>query len=215
MIVLMYVDDLLVVGDDRNIQKLVDELSKKLRLKVTGKLEEDRIRFLGKVIEKEEDGTIALYMEKEYYEGMMNLYPGGKESQATPNLFQLYDRDREEDRKSLSPEAAATFRTALGKLGWVAQSRPDLCWLCSMLARGQSQPLAVHETAMRSSIRYIRSVADRKLKFRSYEYSGPPRITTYVDASCAAEKSTNRKSTSGAAIFVSVVSKHSVGCSKV
>ena len=66
LIVLMYVDDLLVVGDDRNIQKLVDELSKKLRLKVTGKLEEDRIRFLGKVIEKEEDGTIALYMEKEY-----------------------------------------------------------------------------------------------------------------------------------------------------
>ena len=203
LIVLMYVDDLLVVGDDRNIQKLVDELSKKLRLKVTGKLEEDRIRFLGKVIEKEEDGTIALYMEKEYYEGMMNLYPGGKESQATPNLFQLYDRDREEDRKSLSPEAAATFRTALGKLGWVAQSRPDLCWLCSMLARGQSQPLAVHETAMRASIRYIRSVADRKLKFRSYEYSGSPRITTYVDASWAAEKSTNRKSTSGAAIFVS------------
>ena len=203
LIVLMYVDDLLVVGDDRNIQKLVDELSKKLRLKVTGKLEEDRIRFLGKVIEKEEDGTIALYMEKEYYEGMMNLYPGGKESQATPNLFQLYDRDREEDRKPLSPEAAATFRTALGKLGWVAQSRPDLCWLCSMLARGQSQPLAVHETAMRASIRYIRSVADRKLKFRSYEYSGPPRITTYVDASWAAEESTNRKSTSGAAIFVS------------
>ena len=203
LIVLMYVDDLLVVGDDRNIQKLVDELSKKLRLKVTGKLEEDRIRFLGKVIEKEEDGTITLYMEKEYYEGMMNLYPGGKESQATPNLFQLYDRDREEDRKPLSPEAAATFRTALGKLGWVAQSRPDLCWLCSMLARGQSQPLAVHETAMRASIRYIRSVADRKLKFRSYEYPGPPRITTYVDASWAAEKSTNRKSTSGAAIFVS------------
>ena len=56
---------------------------------------------------------------------------------------------------------------------------------------------------MRASIRYIRSVADRKLKFRSYEYSGPPRITTYVDASWAAEKSTNRKSTSGAAIFVS------------
>ena len=185
LIVLMYVDDLLFVGDDRNIQKLVDELSKKLRLKVTGKLEEDRSRFLGKVIEKEEDRTIALYMEKEYYEGMMNLYPGGKESQATPNLFQLYDRDREEDRKPLSPEAAATFRTALGKLGWVAQSRPDLCWLCSMLARGQSQPLAVHETAMRASIRYIRSVADRKLKFRSYEYSGPPRITTYVDASWA------------------------------
>ena len=71
LIVLMYVDDLLVVGDDRSIQKLVDELSKKLRLrlKVT-KLEEDRIRFLGKVIEKEEDGTIALYMEKEYYEGI-------------------------------------------------------------------------------------------------------------------------------------------------
>ena len=199
----MYVDDLLVVGDDRNIQKLVDELSKKLRLKVTGKLEEDRIRFLGKVIEKEEDGTITLYMEKEYYEGMMNLYPGGKESQATPNLFQLYDRDREEDRKPLSPEAAATFRTALGKLGWVAQSRTGVCLLCSMLARGQSQTLAVHETAMRASIRYIRSVADRKLKFRSYEYSGPPRITTYVNASWAAEKSTNRKSTSGAAIFVS------------
>ena len=107
------------------------------------------------MIEKEEDGTIALYMEKEYYESMMSLYPGGKESQATPNLFQLYDRDREEDKKPLSPEAASTFRTALGKLGWVAQSRPDLCWLCSMLARGQAQPLAVHETAMRARIRCI------------------------------------------------------------
>ena len=83
----MYVDDLLVVGDDRNIQKLVDELSKKLRLKVTGKLEEDRIRFLGKVIEKEEDGTIALYMEKEYYEVMVNLYPGGKEVKRPPICF--------------------------------------------------------------------------------------------------------------------------------
>ena len=202
LIVLMYVDDLLVVGDDRNAQLLVDELSKKLRLKVAGKLEEDKIRCLGKVIEKEEDGAIALYMEKEYYESMMSLYPGGKESQATPNLFQLHDGDGEEDKKLLSPEAASTPRTALGKLGWVAQSRPDLCWLCSMLARGQAQPLAVHETAMRASIRYIRSVSDRKLKFRSYEYSGVPSITTYVDASWAAEKSTNGKSTSGATIFI-------------
>ena len=45
LIVLMYVDDLLVVGDDRNIQKLVDELSKKLRLKVTGKLEKTEFVF--------------------------------------------------------------------------------------------------------------------------------------------------------------------------
>ena len=36
----------------------------------------------------------------------------------------------------------AEFRMALGKLGRVAESRPDLCWLCSMLARGQAQPLA-------------------------------------------------------------------------
>ena len=34
--------DIVVLGDDRNIQLLVDELSKKLRLKV--KLEEDKIR---------------------------------------------------------------------------------------------------------------------------------------------------------------------------
>ena len=81
LIVLMYVDDLLVVGDDENIRLPVNALSKKLRLKVTGKLEE--------------------------------------------------------------------------KSGWVAQSRPDLCWLCSMLARGQAQPLAVHETAMRARIRCI------------------------------------------------------------
>ena len=62
-----------------------------------------------------------------------------------------------------------------------------------MLARGQAQPLAVHETAMRASIHYIRSVSDRKLKFRSYDYSGVPRIMSYIDASGAAEKSTNRK----------------------
>ena len=102
----------------------------------------------------------------------------------------------------MSPEAASTFPAGLGNLGWVAESRPDLCWLCSMLARGQAQPLAAHETAMRANVRYIRSVSDRKLKFRSYEYSGVPSITTYVDASWAAEKSTNGKSTSGATIFI-------------
>ena len=153
------------------------------------------------MIEKEEDGTIALYMEKEYYESMMSLYPGGKESQATPNLFQLYDRDREEDKKPLSPEAASTFRTALGKLGWVAQSRPDLCWLCSMLARGQAQPLAVHEAAMRASIRYIRSVSDRKLKFRSWSTQASQALRP-MSMPVGQPKSTNRKSTSGAAIFV-------------
>ena len=103
----------------------------------------------------------------------------------------------------MSPEAASTFPAGLGNLGWVAESRPDLCWLCSMLARGQAQPLAAHETAMRANVRYIRSVSDRKLKFRSYEYSGVPSIRTNVKASWAAEKSTTkRKSTSGAAVFV-------------
>ena len=88
-----------------------------------------------------------------------------------------------------------------------------------MLARGQAQPLAVHETAIRASIRYTRSVSDWKLKFRSYEYSGVPSITTYVDASWAAEKSTNRKNASGAMLssFVIAVSRpglqQSVACS--
>ena len=69
---------------------------------------------------------------------------------------------------------------------------------------------------MRASIRYIRSVADRKLKFRSYEYSGPPRITTYVDASWAAEESPiGRVLQEQPSSLVTVVSKHSVGCSRV
>eukprot|EP00971_Amphidinium_carterae_P239099 4746561-Amphidinium_carterae.2 len=71
---MVYVDDLLLIGDDDKIKTFLQKLESQLQLKHITKLQRDQpLVCLGRHIEYYND-PIALNMTKEYYTSLMSLY---------------------------------------------------------------------------------------------------------------------------------------------
>ena len=122
-----------------------------------------------------------------------------------PDLRSVLDKeDPAKPSEELSPEAASRYRSTLGKLGWLVQTRGDLCYFHSLLSRGQSCPRAVHEECMRKVLRWLLEVPDLVQVFQKDFEAEPGKATLsgYSDANWASERSTGRKSTSGGVIYL-------------
>ncbi|OLQ02001.1 putative transposon protein [Symbiodinium microadriaticum] len=166
---LVYVDDILLATRSKETnQQLLDFLTGRLKVKLTGRLEEDgRIGFLGREIIKR-GRDILLAVKKEYVESIFEALGWNREARrkmkacaVPPDLRSVLDKeDPAKPSEELSPEAASRYRSTLGKLGWLVQTRGDLCYFHSLLSRGQSCPRAVHEECMRKVLRWLLEVPD-------------------------------------------------------
>ena len=99
----------------------------------------------------------------------------------------------------LSNDAAARFRSTLGRLSWLAVTHVGLVYYVSMLARGQATPKEKHERALRMVLRYLKGVSGYR---RMIGAQDDFELRCYVDASWGSERSTDRKSISGGAVFL-------------
>ena len=57
---------------------------------------------------------------------------------------------------TLTVEAHASFRSLLGGVGWLTQTRPDVMVYVSALQRVMSEPKAKHVIALNKVLRYIK-----------------------------------------------------------
>eukprot|EP00971_Amphidinium_carterae_P075529 1492277-Amphidinium_carterae.1 len=74
MTVMVYVDDLLLLGEDDKINDFLKQLERQLQLKHVTKLEREQpLVYLGRQIEYYND-HIALSMTKVYYNSLLSLY---------------------------------------------------------------------------------------------------------------------------------------------
>ena len=210
---LVYVDDILLATRSAEAnQQLLEFLMGRLKIKLTGRLDEDgRIGFLGREIIKR-GHDILLAVKKEYVDSIFEAFGWNKDARrkmkpctVPPDLRSVLDKeDPAKPSEELCPEAAGRFRSTLGKLGWLVQTRGDLCYFHSMLSRGQACPRAVHEECMRKVLRWLLEVPDLVQVFQK-EPKAPPGTATligYSDANWASERSTGRKSTSGGVIYL-------------
>ncbi|CAE7380119.1 RE1 [Symbiodinium sp. CCMP2592] len=164
IIALAYVDDLLIVSDSQEgVEFIHKSLSAVLKVKVTGRLHEDgQLEFLGRLI-KLDGNNITLGVKPEYVRSVFSAFGWTEKDLAkvkpvatTPDIRALYDaEDPESPSPSLSPEAAGRFRSCLGKIGWLTQTRTDITYFHSMLSRGQAAPRMVHEDALRKFLRWL------------------------------------------------------------
>ena len=125
-----------------------------------------------------------------------------KATPTSPDLRKILDDalDKPECQKPLSAEAASRYRSAVGKISWGGQTRIDLTYFISVLSRGQSTPLVVHETCLRAFLRHLMSVDHLKQLMGAEECVG--RVEAYVDSNWAPERNNDRKSLSGCVILV-------------
>ena len=172
------------------------------KIKVTGILSRDkRIEFLGRVVEKIEYG-LMLGLPEGYFKAVYEAYGIKKPSQTPPDLRKMLDDaiGKPELQAALTSEAASKYRSAIGKISWGGQTRLDLTYFISVLSRGQSTPLVVHENCLRSFLRYLMSVDHLKQVMCAEECCG--RVEAYVDSNWAPERNNDRKSLSGCVILV-------------
>ena len=183
-------------------------------MKVTGRLHEDgQLEFLGRLI-KLDGNNITLGVKPEYVRSVFSAFGWTEKDLAkvkpmatTPDIRALYDaEDPESPSPSLSVEAAGRFRSCLGKIGWLTQTRTDITYFHSMLSRGQAAPRMVHEDALRKFLRWLvgRPLLDQVFPAGSGETLEEEGATlvAFCDSNWGSESSTGRKSTSGGVIYV-------------
>ena len=106
------------------------------------------------------------------------------------------------DDKEWDPKVKIPFElpSLIGSLHYIAQwSRPDISYAVNYLARHQRRPTEHTIATAKRVLRYLVGTVDLKIAYKSSIKSSPARVTTYVDASHAAEA--DRKSQTGGLIF--------------
>ena len=153
--VLVYVDDLMLVGPQPTVQKLTEKLKEVLKIEDRG----DVVHFLGmEIIRDRAEGTIwvgqsqnALGVLKKY--GMQDAKARKTSLDANLSLTKL-DGEADDHVKD-------TYQSMVGSLLYLANcTRPDLSQSVGVLARCMSNPSEDHLAVAKQVLRYLAGTAN-------------------------------------------------------
>ena len=207
-LLLTYVDDILFTTEyPKDADDLKQCLKDRVPIKDTGFLPPNTLgggslTFIGReIVRLPGEKTVFVKIPHDYLDKTFSSYglKSAPASAAAPTLEVL----EKPDGVPLSSESHTRFRSALGKLAWMSQTRQDLCVYIALLATQQSCPTSHTEAGLRSLLRFLAGDMSIALSIPSQDDSfgnhclEKPVITCYTDASHAPRRSTNRKSISG------------------
>ena len=199
--ILVYVDDLLLLGDEATVNKIFEAIQQHLLLRPTGTLTVgNTVSFLGRNITNRGDyyelGLADSYNNTLLEEAKMeNCKPA-----TAPGTAALKTPTADHDQP-LSEDEHKAFRRAVGKLQWMTYTRPDICYATKELARALQQPTSSDQQKLKHLLRYIRGTTHYKqiirptVKLTQTTHD----LNVYVDSDWAGCVET-RKSTTGFSI---------------
>ena len=187
-VVLVYVDDLIITGDDEiEIDQIRSNLSIRFHMKELGELK----HFLGLEVERTKGG-IFLCQQKytqdilEKY-GMLDCKPVSTPTEVNARLCSTDGKDLED---------VTMYRGLVGSLIYLTLTRPDVAYALSVVSRFMQNPKKYHLEAIRRILRYIKGTVDHGIMYPSGELF---EIHGYCDADYAGDHDT-RRSTTGSKI---------------
>lgn len=181
---LLYVDDILLIGHDEDIQKVIKALQMKYDCKDLGKVS----YFLGIRITYTSEG---IFMDQHAFLANIlkeNNVMNEKSTPLDPYLNLFVESEREND---------FPFQNIIGSLQYLTHTRPDILQATSILSRFCSNVKIIHVEGIKHLLKYLNKTKHYKLKF---SYDSDWIVKSYVDADWAQDIAT-RKSTSGYLIF--------------
>ena len=210
--VLIYVDDLLLVGETTKIQQFIATLKATFTLKhVTTLSKEQDIRFLGKRLQLHDDNSISISLEPSYWDNMLRPYNLHGENVKTVTTICLEQQPLEEIEK-LDPQQHKMFRTTVGQLIWASLDRPDLMYCAKLHSSRLQGPTERDLRSLKHTLRYLKGTTHYKLyigkglaDYLPTNHNGtvsfpqnniPLDIRCFTDSDWAGDKTT-RRSTSG------------------
>ena len=225
-ILIVYVDDIAVsVETESDFRVILQCLQRKLKVKHTGTIDKTggKVTFLGRqIVRTPGDNSLFVYVPSEYMDKTLlewNLKSGASARAVCPNILSMLDDGK--DSEPLSSEAHNKFRSALGKIAWLAQTRQDLKHYVALLGTVQASPNQAAEKALRALLRFL--AADTNIGLRipaedsTFGSKDPLVVTSYSDASHAPSTRNRRGVTGGvisyAGALIKAFSRHQTSVS--
>nr|XP_048328577.1 uncharacterized mitochondrial protein AtMg00810-like [Ziziphus jujuba var. spinosa] len=185
LVVSMYVDDLLVTGDDNNgIQQFKIEMQKKFEMSNLGIMN----YFLGMEIMQKDTG---IFMSQSKY--AKDLLKKWKMEDCKP-VHTLITCNAKLSKDDAGEKVDATmFRSIIGGLLFLTHTRPDIMFSVSYLSRFMHEPCEKHFRCAKRILRYVKRTANYGLWFSSKSSS---ELMGFSDSDWAGNED-DSKSTSG------------------
>ena len=195
---MVYVDDLLFVGEPSEVNKIFEEIQKHLLLRETGIAHHGKtIAFLGRKITHQ--GS-HIDLGDSYVQNILEESDLTKCNPA-PTPGSSATKTTIEDEELLDTDQHRTLRRLVAKLQWLAYTRPDMAYSIKELARSIQQPSIRDQKKLKHVIRYLAGTTTYKfsirptIKLTTHDLT-PIDLNIYVDSDWAGCHQTP-KSTSG------------------
>ena len=214
-LLLVYVDDFLCIAPtEEDVDRIFGVIEKRVELKRTGLIRSSQdgggsLRFIGRVVSRRKgESSITVSLPEDYLDETFKAYGlSGKGSVSPPDVSVHVEK---EGGLPLSPEAYSRFRSALGKVAWMTQTRQDLRAYVSILATQQATPTNHTEQGLRSLLRYlqndmgviVRLPASSQVLLQSKYFPDRRHLVCFSDASHAPLRTTKRRGISGGVLAV-------------
>jgi hypothetical protein len=176
LIVFVYVDDIGVLGEKKQVELLKENLQKKLDLRDLKSM----TNFLGMRV-TQSDTSIALDQSKAIQDIIVEFKYQNANPRAAPLMLNCDDKT-ETSQKDFDKER---YQSAVGKLMYISTcTRPDICHACSVVSQFNSQPKYKNWNDVTHVVRYLKGTANLKLTYDMYQ----PVMEIYCDADFNKEK---------------------------
>ena len=189
-ILLVYVDDIIVTGDDkREQQKLSECLAAEFEIKILGKLK----YFLGIEVAYSKKGIFI--SQQKYVTDLL------KETGRTACKPANTPIDPNMKLGSMEEDVAVDkgmYQRLVGRLIYLSHTRPDIAFAVSLVSQFMHQPKEAHLHAVFRIIQYLKGTPGRGILFRKNQSLS---IESYTDADYAGSI-VDRRSTTGYCTFL-------------
>ena len=157
LIIVLYVDDLILTGDELLILSCKEDLAKEFEMKDLGLLH----YFLGLEIWQRSDG---LFVSQGKYarEILEKFNMHGCKPVDTP----LPGGWRKEDATSAEVVDATVYRQLVGSLMYLVNTRPDICYAVNQLSQAMVKPTKIFWKAGKHVLRYLSGTSGYGLWYR-------------------------------------------------
>ncbi|RVW31691.1 Retrovirus-related Pol polyprotein from transposon TNT 1-94 [Vitis vinifera] len=193
IILLLYVDDMLIVGSDiEKINNLKKQLSKQFAMKDLGAAKQ----ILGmRIIRDKANGTLKL-SQSEYVKKVLSRFNMNEAKPVSTPLgshFKLSKKQSPKTEEERDHMSKVPYASAIGSLMYaMVCTRPDIAHAVGVVSRFMSRPGKQHWEAVKWILRYLKGSLDTCLCFTGASL----KLQGYVDADFAGDID-SRKSTTG------------------
>ncbi|KAM1254549.1 hypothetical protein ACFX2G_029491 [Malus domestica] len=180
-IVLVYVDDLIITGDDEaEILQTKENLSVRFQMKELGQLK----HFLGLEVDRTQEGIFLC--QQKYAKDLLKKF-GMLECKLISTPMEPNAKMCAHEGKDL--EDATMYRQLVGSLIYLTLTRPDISYAVGVMGRYMQNPKKPHLEAVRRILRYVKSTIDYGFLYKKGEDC---KLVGYCDADYAGDHNTRR-----------------------